>query len=133
MTVQTFGLTNQLHDFDVKVHVEHGVFVSNDQSGLQGGFAALDFCHPVLVVPHFVDDQLLAQIVVASVVFFDLSVVDDVFWEHSDWSGDFLEQMSGPNDFSGLRGHVTDDWRVLFVICEIFLDVFKICGVIVED
>jgi len=107
--------------------------VTHDQSGLQGGLTFLDFVAPTLVVPHFINGELFAQSIVTSVVTFDFVGVDDVFREHVDRTRDFLEKMAGPDDFTGVRGHVSDDGRVGFLVGEDALDSVQFGGVVVQD
>lgn len=122
-SVHTLGFSDQLHDFKVEVDVEFFVFlVSDDQGGLESSLGLLDFIAPRLVVPHFVDGELLSESVVGSVVTFNFVGVDHVFGEHVDRSSNLLEEMSSPNDFAGIWRHVSHDWGVSFLVSEDSLD-----------
>ena len=74
LSVETFGLSDELHDVDIEVDIEFLLgFVSDDQSGLEGGFGSFDFLHPKIIIPHFVNGQHFTQSVVVSIVLFDFS------------------------------------------------------------
>lgn len=50
------------------------------------------------------------------------------------WSGDLLEEMSCPDDFTSFWWHVTNCWRILLgVLIEFLLDGLKIGCIDVED
>jgi hypothetical protein len=56
-----------------------------------------------------------------------------MFWEHINGSCDFLEQMSGPDNFSGIRRHVSDNRGICLLIGENTLDSVQFSGVVVQN
>lgn len=134
LSIEALSFSDELHDFQVEVHVELLVFiVSDDESGLECSLGLFDFIYPILVVPHFVDGELLAESVVGSVVSTDFSRIDHVLRENVDWAGDLLEEMARPDDFTSFRRHVTDQRRVRFLVLEDTLNGIEISGIVVED
>lgn len=134
LSVETFGLTNKLHNFEVEVDVKFFVLlVTDDEGGLEGGFRTFNFVHPLLVVPHFVDSQLLTEGIITTVIFLNFSGIHDVFREQTDGTCDFLEQMSCPDYFSCLLGHVSYYRRGDFLVLEGSLNGVQFGCVVVQN
>ncbi len=133
-SIHAFGFSNQLHYFKVKVNIKFLVFfVSHNQSGLKCSFWFFNFIAPGLIIPHFIDSQLFSKSIVTSIVSLDFLTIYDMFWEHIDWSCYFLEQMSGPDNFSSIGRHISDNGRVCFLVSENTLDSVQFSGIIVQN
>ena len=94
LSVKTFGLSDKLHNVDIKVYVEFLLsLMSDNQSGLESGLGSFNFLDPQVIIPHFVDGQHFTKSVVVSIVLLDFGRVDDVWWELGDWASDLLIQV----------------------------------------
>lgn len=86
-----------------------------------------------MIIPHFINGQLFTKGVITTIITFDLVRVDHIFREHVNRSSDLLEQMTSPNDFSGIRRHISHNGRVSLLVSEDSLDSIKFSGVVVQN
>ena len=133
-SIHAFGFSDQLHYFQVEIHIKFLVFlVSHNQSGLQCSLWFFNLIAPGLIIPHFIDSQLFSESIVTSIVSLDFLAINDMFREHIDWSCYFLEQMSSPDNFSGIGRHISDNGGIRLLVCENTLDSVQFSGIIVQD
>jgi len=135
LSLKTFGFTDELENSNIEVDIQgSGVRFSDNQSGLETSFGSLNLFAPGSEEPLLVDLEFKTDGIIGGQLCLKLVFGDGCLWELVNWTGDLLEKMSSPDDFSSLWWHVSDRWWVLFgMLIELLLDGFQISSIYMKN
>jgi len=128
-TCKALGFTDESEDLSVEVDVELQVLVvSDEQSGLEAGFCAVDFLLPFFSPHVLIGEEGVTQRVVVSHVLSGVGVLSlqdflgELFHRHRY----AVEQVARPGDGTSDGRQVTYNWWLLLVSLVIVLDLLDL-------
>ena len=133
---EALGLTDESHDFTIKVNVKLEVLVVTDEeSSLETSLCSIDFLLPFLTPHVLVGEKSVTQRVVVSHMLSDvvLSLLHQIWGELFHGDGNPVEEVARPVDSTGDRGQVPDNWWLLLVLLVVVLDLLNLVSVLLEE
>mmetsp|Transcript_40210 Transcript_40210/g.45990 ORF Transcript_40210/g.45990 Transcript_40210/m.45990 type:complete len:334 (-) Transcript_40210:699-1700(-) len=133
-SIQALGLTNELHDFHVKVDIQLSVLgMSNNQSGLKTGLGFLDLVTPSLQEQVLESCQRDGDLVVRTNESSGIVLRGNDVREVLHRSRHLLQQMSGPLNITSHRWHISLNGRVLILAGVFVLNRLNLISILLEN